>query len=86
MFRILFATDGSGPAAAAGKVLEAWSLAGRAHVTVLTVVPPIPHQPRAQPPGAVRGEAERQFDRGDRSAHVRNRRSSRRLANSTSSR
>jgi nucleotide-binding universal stress UspA family protein len=42
MFRILYATDGSGHAAAAGKVLDAWSLAGRAHVTVLTVVPPIP--------------------------------------------
>jgi nucleotide-binding universal stress UspA family protein len=42
MFRILFATDGSDHAAAAGRVLEAWSLTGRADVTVMTVVPPIP--------------------------------------------
>jgi nucleotide-binding universal stress UspA family protein len=42
MFRILFATDGSDHAAAAGRVLEAWSLTGRADVTVVTVVPPIP--------------------------------------------
>jgi nucleotide-binding universal stress UspA family protein len=42
MYRILFATDGSDHAAAAGRVLEAWSLTGRADVTVVTVVPPIP--------------------------------------------
>jgi len=41
MIRILFATDGSADSSAAGRILEGWSLAGRAQVTVLTVVPPI---------------------------------------------
>jgi nucleotide-binding universal stress UspA family protein len=39
--KILFATDGSVDAAAAGRLLEAWPLSGRAEVMALTVVPPI---------------------------------------------
>jgi nucleotide-binding universal stress UspA family protein len=41
MIQILFATDGSEHAANAGRMLEEWPLAGRAHVTVVTVVPPL---------------------------------------------
>jgi nucleotide-binding universal stress UspA family protein len=41
MLEILFATDGSEGATGAGEWIEAWRLAGRAHVTVCTVVPPL---------------------------------------------
>jgi nucleotide-binding universal stress UspA family protein len=41
MNRILLATDGSADSRAAVQMLEGWHLAGRAHVTVLTVVSPI---------------------------------------------
>jgi nucleotide-binding universal stress UspA family protein len=38
---MLFATDGSADSRAAGRMLEGWPLAGRAHLTVLSVVPPV---------------------------------------------
>jgi nucleotide-binding universal stress UspA family protein len=39
---ILYATDGSAHAAAAGELLGGWPLAGRARAVALTVVPPLP--------------------------------------------
>jgi nucleotide-binding universal stress UspA family protein len=39
---ILYASDGSAHAAAAGELLGGWPLAGRAKVVTLTVVPPVP--------------------------------------------
>jgi nucleotide-binding universal stress UspA family protein len=39
---ILYASDGSAHAAAAGDLLAGWPLAGRARAVTLTVVPPVP--------------------------------------------